>query len=86
MKDLQTSNQAIFINSLKDLKEACNHPYRTGEFLTDDSQIFEVSLDDNINECLIESYEDERNALTYHVNWEDNYLFTEDGTQIPPVY
>ena len=72
------------INTLEDLKEAINHPYRIGEFLTDETQIFEVDQDMDINECLIDTYEP--NELFYGVNWEDRYIYTEDGTKIEPVY
>lgn len=74
-----------FINSLEDLKQAIKHPYRIGEFLSDDTQVFEVSNDDNENEALIQSY-DEKNELYYAVNWEDDSLFTEDGIKIRSVY
>ena len=74
----------MYINSLADLKKAINHPYRSGEYLSDETQIFEVTDDDNEMAGLIESYD--ADGLFYAINWEDNTLFTEDGTQIESVY
>lgn len=75
-----------YINSLDDLKQAINHPYRSGEYLSDGTQIFEVSEDMNENECLIESYEGEPDALFYAVNWEGESLYTECGIEIESIY
>ena len=74
-----------YINSLTDLKRQQDHPYRIAEYLTDGTQVFEVSEDDDINLCLIESYEEE-NELMYLVNWEDSELYTEDGIKIEAAY
>jgi len=74
----------IYINCLNDLKRQLNHPYRAGEFLTDETSIFTVSEDNNINEGLIESCEP--GSLIYGVNWEDDHFFAEDGTKIEPIY
>jgi len=76
-------DSTIYINSLVDLKNQQNHPYRNGEYLTDGTQVFEVE-DDDINLCLIESYEED--ALMYLINWEDLELYTEDGARIEAVY
>ena len=73
-----------YINCLADLKKQLNHPYRLGEFLTDETNIFVINEDDNNNSDLIESCEP--GTLIYMINWEDNYLFAEDGTKIEPVY
>ena len=73
-----------YINSIEDLIAAYDHPYRMGEFLTDETSIFEVDEDDNINQALIDSCEPD--TLLYIVNWEDNSLYTEDGIKIESVY
>ena len=72
------------INCIEDLKAAINHPYRIGEYLTDETQIFEVDEDMNVNEALIDTYED--GELFYCINWEDDDLYTEQGVKIESVY
>ena len=74
----------IVINNLIDLISARSHPYRGSEFLTDDTQIFTVSDDDNENEALIEGYEE--GELFYRVHWEGDDLMTEGGESIKAVY
>ena len=74
----------FYINNLEDLKEAINHQYRASEYLTDGTNIYEVYENDNDNLGLIETFK--KDELTYHVNWEDNNLFTEYGQKIEPVY
>jgi len=74
-----------YINSLEDLKRAAAHPYRSGEYLNDGTNVFEVSIMDSDNEALIQSYE-EPNQLFYMINWDDENLYTEEGVKIPPVY
>ena len=76
----------IQIKTIIDLKNAINNPYRMSEYLTDGTQIFEVSDDMNENQCLIESYEGEDYALLYNINYEDDNLYTEDGNKIESIY
>jgi len=76
--------EATFINSIEDLKQAINHPYRIGEYLCDDTQVFEVDSDMYVNEALIDTYEP--NELWYGINWDDDSLYTENGFKIPSVY
>lgn len=72
------------INSLEDLKKASNHPYAMNGYLTDGTQIFDVTGNDEQDQALIDTYE--KDELDYDINWEDNNLFTEDGYQIKPAY
>lgn len=74
------------INSMSDLKNAISHPYRGSEYFHDNTNVFEVSDDMNENQCLLESYEGEIDALLYCVNWEDDSLYTESGIKIEKVY
>ena len=77
-------NTMTVINNIQDLKNAINHPYRSSEFLTDGTNIFEVSDNDYENEALIETYGS--NELFYSVLWEGEPIFTESGIEIEPVY
>jgi len=74
------------INTIEDFRTAINHPYRSGEYLTDGTSIFQVPDNEEEVICLIDSYEGEADALTYDVNWEDQNMFDEIGNQIKPVY
>lgn len=74
------------INSMFELKNAMSNPYRIGEYFTDGTMIFEVSDDMNENQCLLESYIGEKDALLYCINYEDDNLYTEDGVKIEKVY
>ena len=73
----------IEIFTIEDFKQAINHPYRSGEYFSDGSELFQVS--DNIEEVqeFIESYEC---GLEYHINWEDDMLYDNYGEQIEAVY
>ena len=77
-------SKAIVINSLSDLREAINHPYRNGEYFYDGTQVLEVTDDEDEMTALIETYDN--GELSYHINWESKDIFTEDGTQIPSIY
>lgn len=72
------------IHTLDDLIKIRSHPYRLSEYLTDETNIYEVNTDDNINEALLETHEPE--GLLYMVNWEYPGVYTEDGTRIPSAY
>ena len=85
MNAIEKSNFCIVVKTLEELKAACNHPYRSGEALSDGTQLFLVSDDNNENAALLEEYEND-GGLIYFVNWEDDHLFTEDGQKIEPVY
>lgn len=76
--------KAIFINSLEDLKRECSHPYRSGEYLTDGTNVYPVEDKDEDNEALIETFE--QDELMYMVNWEGDCIYTECGVKIEPVY
>ncbi len=71
------------INNIQDFLNAINHPYRSGEFFTnDEGNIFTVP--DNMDEVqeLIDSNDD----LIYGVNIQDDSLYSENGNKIPPIY
>lgn len=77
------------VNSLKDLKQCFNHPYRSGEYLIDqDGAIYPVMDTDQENEYFIEEHIATygENTLSYAINWEGGSIFTECGEQIESVY
>ena len=76
----------IPINTITDLENVINNPYRMGEYLTDGTQIFDVSDDMNENQCLIETYDNEEDVLFYDINYEDDNLYTENGKKIEMIY
>lgn len=77
------------IKSFEDYKRAIKHPYRSGEYLTDGTNIISCPKDDSEEDVLylLEIYDD----LEYHVLWEgflpvDDNAFNEDQIQIEGVY
>lgn len=75
-------SEMIKVNTIEELKENLNHPYRMGEFISkQDGEIVEVP---ESNEELIELLED--GFVYYGINYEDNELFFENGTKVPMVY
>lgn len=75
-------SEMIKVNTLVELKNNLNHPYRMGEFIVkQDGEVLEVPETD---EEMIELLED--GFVHYGINYEDDSLYFENGKQVPMVY
>ena len=73
------------ILTFEQILEAINHQYRLGEYFINAFNCV-VEVPENLTKESFNELLEENGTLIYTINWEDNFLFTEDGTKIPAVY
>jgi len=75
------------ITTLEHFRDAINHPYRIGEYFIDsDGNIFPVPEHEEGVIDLIFQAGEKKVTIFYSLNWEEENLFAENGTQIQPIY
>ncbi len=73
----------VVLASIEAFDMAINHPYRSGEFLTDDDgNIYSVDSRDDVKERI----EEANGNLYYSINWCLGEIETNLGDIIYPVY